>query len=471
MANFTAISNITQNVSVSWLGGGSLSASSGVLTISNITSVAFASPLSQLDLGLVTVDGNYPDHLKFSGGNRYSLSSSRAIFSNGGFNNIPDYSGSFGYNASLVSGDVNFGLTFETSFQSVSGRTTEHYYDWAGVVPPGGGAGPGAKRIFQYNTSWGSDYGGVGVDVTPGYTHLTFVVEDFGVDSSGVGSTNGFRLLTATSPKSMSWTGISSWGDTMTIGKAGTALSIPSGSISLGGALIFIDGGQLGTTAGSVELAGGAGNMTIVAGTGNSRTVTIRTTKSDGTDTISTVFNADQSVTFSAAVSASSSTTGTVKVQGGVGVTGSVYASSLRTTGSTGFIQYTSGVDIFSIGSDGSDTYLAMDQNANGNMIFRLNSSTEVLRLVGTTNLVQTANNFKVSGTTEATTGAAGSVITLGGIYSTKKIITASTFTSAAGITWDLGAAAVVSPTSPNRTLKVTVAGTDYYIAAKTTND
>lgn len=40
-----------------------------------------------------------------------------------------------------------------------------------------------------------------------------------------------------------------------------------------------------------------------------------------------------------------------------------------------------------------------------------------------------------------------------------------------AGPAWKLGVAASVSPTSPNRTLRVEIAGTSYYIAAKTTND
>jgi hypothetical protein len=40
-----------------------------------------------------------------------------------------------------------------------------------------------------------------------------------------------------------------------------------------------------------------------------------------------------------------------------------------------------------------------------------------------------------------------------------------------AGPAWKLGVAASVSPTSPNRTLRVDIGGTSYYIAAKTTND
>lgn len=45
------------------------------------------------------------------------------------------------------------------------------------------------------------------------------------------------------------------------------------------------------------------------------------------------------------------------------------------------------------------------------------------------------------------------------------------TISTTSNIAWDLGAANVVSPTSPNRTIAVTVAGTTYYLAAKTTND
>jgi hypothetical protein len=36
---------------------------------------------------------------------------------------------------------------------------------------------------------------------------------------------------------------------------------------------------------------------------------------------------------------------------------------------------------------------------------------------------------------------------------------------------WKLGEAATVSPTSPNRTIRVEIDGTVYYLHAKTTND
>lgn len=40
-----------------------------------------------------------------------------------------------------------------------------------------------------------------------------------------------------------------------------------------------------------------------------------------------------------------------------------------------------------------------------------------------------------------------------------------------AGPAWKLGIAASVSPTSPNRTIRIDIAGTSYYLHAKTTND
>lgn len=74
-------------------------------------------------------------------------------------------------------------------------------------------------------------------------------------------------------------------------------------------------------------------------------------------------------------------------------------------------------------------------------------------------------------GTTEAGTGGTGTVVVDGGIYSTKKLITGSTLTTASGIAWDFGNQNLVSPTAPNRTITVSVGGTTLYLHAKTTND
>jgi len=57
-----------------------------------------------------------------------------------------------------------------------------------------------------------------------------------------------------------------------------------------------------------------------------------------------------------------------------------------------------------------------------------------------------------------------------GAIYNTTTITTGAP-TSGSAKPWRLGEAATVSPTSPNRTIRVEIDGTVYYIHAKTTND
>jgi hypothetical protein len=57
-----------------------------------------------------------------------------------------------------------------------------------------------------------------------------------------------------------------------------------------------------------------------------------------------------------------------------------------------------------------------------------------------------------------------------GAIYNTTTLTTGAP-TSGTAKPWRLGEAATVSPTSPNRTIRVEIDGTVYYIHAKTTND
>ena len=57
-----------------------------------------------------------------------------------------------------------------------------------------------------------------------------------------------------------------------------------------------------------------------------------------------------------------------------------------------------------------------------------------------------------------------------GAIYNTTTLTTGAP-TSGSAKPWRLGEAATVSPTSPNRTIRVEIDGTVYYIHAKTTND
>ncbi len=77
----------------------------------------------------------------------------------------------------------------------------------------------------------------------------------------------------------------------------------------------------------------------------------------------------------------------------------------------------------------------------------------------GVWQLINSADNLALLSMTDA--GAAQFIGT---------ISTAAPAGSSAGV-WKLGAAAVVSPTSPNRTIAIDIGGSVYYLAAKTTNN
>jgi len=72
-----------------------------------------------------------------------------------------------------------------------------------------------------------------------------------------------------------------------------------------------------------------------------------------------------------------------------------------------------------------------------------------------------------INGTTDQ--GAFALQVT-GAIYNTTTLTTGAP-TSGTAKPWRLGEAATVSPTSPNRTIRVEIDGTVYYLHAKTTND
>lgn len=79
-------------------------------------------------------------------------------------------------------------------------------------------------------------------------------------------------------------------------------------------------------------ISGGAGNMTITAGTGNSRTLTLQTTTSGGTATNAVVFDASQGATFTNLVKSSSSSAG---IGYATGAGGTVTQITDKTTGVT----------------------------------------------------------------------------------------------------------------------------------------
>lgn len=88
-------------------------------------------------------------------------------------------------------------------------------------------------------------------------------------------------------------------------GVATTALSLDASQNATVTGNLTVTGSTI-TTGGSTIFNGGAGNMQITAGTGNSRQMTLRTTTSGGTATTALTLGADQSATFAGTVNATS---------------------------------------------------------------------------------------------------------------------------------------------------------------------
>jgi hypothetical protein len=68
-------------------------------------------------------------------------------------------------------------------------------------------------------------------------------------------------------------------------------------------------------------------------------------------------------------------------------------------------------------------------------------------------------------------TGANAATITVSSGLTLTGSIKTSAPSGGTAAAWKLGTVAVVSPTSPNRTIELDVSGTIYYLAAKTTNN
>ncbi len=83
-------------------------------------------------------------------------------------------------------------------------------------------------------------------------------------------------------------------------GGGSQALQTPSTTSTLDASGNLVLAGNLTLGASTSAITGAAGNMTITAGTGNSRTLILRSTTSGGTATTFLTGNADQSVTFAA---------------------------------------------------------------------------------------------------------------------------------------------------------------------------
>lgn len=103
-------------------------------------------------------------------------------------------------------------------------------------------------------------------------------------------------------------------------------------------------------------------------------------------------------------------------------------------------------------------------------------SATTAIKTADATTLYWGAGSAYIQGSSASSYVAINTGSTQRGLFnSTGLAVTGAISTTdpagGAGPAWKLGVAASVSPTSPNRTLRVDIGGTTYYIAAKTTND
>lgn len=153
-------------------------------------------------------------------------------------------------------------------------------------------------------------------------------------------------------------------------------------------------------------ITGGAGNMTIISGTGNSRTMTLESTTSGGTATAFLTGNADQSVTFNGAVS---------------GVTTLATSNRITVTSSNGlFLDSngpTTGDNYIEMANTGSTTDIGSESSAGGAIFTGSTAYATVLgnlnnvpvqigvnsSIVGT--FTSTGINSTAIGTTTASTG------------------------------------------------------------------
>ena len=102
-----------------------------------------------------------------------------------------------------------------------------------------------------------------------------------------------------------------------------------------------------------------------------------------------------------------------------------------------------------------------------GNMFFGTVSNHDIIFTTNATNQLRLTNGGDFGVGTMSPTYK----LDVSGTIRTTTTLTTGAPTSGTAKPWRLGEAATVSPTSPNRTIRVEIDGTVYYIHAKTTND
>ena len=168
-----------------------------------------------------------------------------------------------------------------------------------------------------------------------------------------------------------------------------------------------------------LTLTGGSTGASLVLGQG--ATAGNATITPTGTGVVA-IAGTGSKLTIAGTTASTSTTTGALQVTGGVGVSGAGYfgGSVVCNTGSQPiFSAAISGTSIGSFSAFGSDVYIAVDQNANGNMIFRRNSATESMRIAGSNGAVNITSTVSASSSTAGAltvgNGTAATNVAIGG--------------------------------------------------------
>lgn len=219
--------------------------------------------------------------------------------------------------------------------------------------------------------------------------------------TSGSAQTGAITLTLATALVSInSITSVAGQPLVLATGTTGTAATFASATNAL-----TLSQGALNFT-GATTITGGAGNMTIVAGTGNSRTLTLQSTTSGGTATTGLVISATQLVTLTNSLTMAGTLTGAAILTGTNSIT-SAAATDLTLTGNAGASLILANGATGGVGIGGTLT-----GNASG------------LKVFGTTASTSTTTGSGIFG---GGVGIAGAAVIGGGLDASNSVLTSHT--------------------------------------------
>jgi hypothetical protein len=145
-------------------------------------------------------------------------------------------------------------------------------------------------------------------------------------------------------------------------------------------------------------------------------------------------------VNITSTTASTSTTTGSLINAGGFGNAGAIFAGGeISATG--GIRVATAGTPIGSLQSFAGDFYISLDQNANGNLIFRRNSGTETMRITGSNGAVSIASTTASTSTTTGSLVNSGGFGNAGAAYFGQQVTAARPFMSTGAITANMTSA------------------------------